>query len=298
MKNPIIRWLRKRPQGPTPPFKLDGIIEQKRQQLHAVDPETARRWQSLNVAMVPRFRSRVHLRKWAFAMSFAVIAALIALKVLWPTQDASLTYETGRGQHTSILLPDSTEVTLNHTSGLVISAMKPEQPRSIVLNGEAFFHVRRNGTPFSVSAHEALILVTGTEFNVRSRENRLEVGVLSGSVQVTVRRDGTDSTVVLTRGYLVSCMNGAFPGTPVPLSTSDFPAWIHGKFFFDRTSIASACREFASYFNVEIRIENPNLEGETITGTIDGRSIETSLSTIGRLTGSRFRTENHVYILY
>ena len=283
----------------TQPFSrpFDNAVEAGRRQYHAPDPETGVQWQQMRAQIESETPSGHTVRMPAAqgflkpAMAFAGLAAvLIVGGIVWLQRPATTTtYTTTRGQHTAVTLPDSTEVTLNHTSELVVQQWSRGRDRNVLLKGEAFFHVRRNGTPFTVFTDIGAVQVLGTEFNVRVRENRLEVGVLSGSVRVTVTSGGKDTSVVLAPGQIFSCTRGQFPDRPASLASSDFPGWIHGKLTFYRTDLLSVCKEFESPFDVTIGIDSSTLRHETMTGSVDGRSIEAALTTLTKLTGTRYR---------
>jgi ferric-dicitrate binding protein FerR (iron transport regulator) len=233
------------------------------------------------------------------ALAFALVAAvLIIVGVLRNNQTSVITYETARGQKSTILLLDSSEVMLNHTSELMVERLPHERDRQVTLKGEAYFRVRSGGTPFVVFTDIATVRVLGTEFNVRARDNHLEVAVVKGSVLVSTHNDGIDSSVVLAAGQIGACTRGAFPEAPGLIPISDFPGWMHGKFVFYRTSLLSACAELESQFDVAIRIEDPKLSDEKITGMIDGRDVQTALMTLASLTGTKFRHESGGYTIY
>ena len=310
--NPKFRsmhWLRQRigltysNDGPSP--AVEDLLESARQRSRLNDPETLSQWRRLETALEMKARADMNRqstprrRIFGPAPSFAVgVAVLIVAAVVWFQRPSTVTYETARGQHSMVTLPDSTVVTLNHTSELLVHSWSKGSARQVSLHGEALFNVRRNGTPFSVSTDVATIEVLGTEFNVRLRGERLEVGVLTGSVTVRVVGYGRDSSVVLAGGQIATCTRGDFPSLPEPLVVSGFPGWIHGKFMFHRADLVSVCRELEEQFGVAVSIENPRLRGETLTGVVDGRSVEAALSTLATLTGSKFRHATNGYTIY
>jgi ferric-dicitrate binding protein FerR (iron transport regulator) len=209
-----------------------------------------------------------------------------------------MTYETTRGQRSTVALTDSTEVLLNHTSELTVHHWRSAEARHVALKGEAFFRVRQTGTPFIISTDIATIRVLGTEFNVRVRDDRMEVAVIRGSVQVSALGERGDSAIVLVAGQIALCTRDGFPGALGPLPSAEYPGWVHGKFVFQRTSLVSACEEIESQFDVTITIDNPRLRAETITGIVDGRNAERALATLANLTGTKYRHENNSYILF
>lgn len=282
---------------------VDEILTTDMHRLRVADPETEQQWLQLQSSMDRGQRSKVPAASWRKfakpAIAFALVAVvLIVVGVLRKSQPSVLTYETARGQNSTIVLLDSTEVMLNHTSELMVERLPNEGTRRVTLNGEAFFRVRRIGTPFVVFTDVATVKVLGTEFNVRVRDNHLEVAVVKGSVLVSSHNDGVDSSVVLAAGQIGACTRGAFPETPGLIPISDYPGWIHGKFVFYRTSLLSVCMELESQFDVAVRIEDPRLSDEKITGVLDGRDVQTALVALVSLTGNKFRYESSGYTIY
>ncbi len=287
------------------PRAVDAILDRTFHEVCDIDPQTTARWRHLESAMhreqgIAEHRSWVAARRparVAVAIAAAAVAGIIML-VLWPRDTPPVTYQTGKGQVSTIILRDSSEVVLNHTSELIVERPSSGALRRVVLKGEALFRIHRDGMPFLVSTDIAAVLVTGTEFNVRVRGDRMEVGVLSGTVNVAARHGGKDSTVVLAPGQLTTCQAAEFPDAPAPLTLPGYPGWIHGTLTFYRTAMAGVCAEIESKFDVAIRIEDPRLRDESITGTLDAGSAEKAVSTLAKLTGSDYRHENSAYILY
>ena len=281
------------------------VLERIRRKLFDRDPETESQWKSLEYALERRESmvtspERVHrmrpLRFAVIASGFAITATIAFL--FWPRVHSPIIYETGKGQLSTITLSDSSEVTLNYASKLIVNNTSVGQPRHVILLGEAFFHVRKNGSPFILSTDIATVQVTGTEFGVRCRGGRLDVGVLTGAVNVSANRNGRDSTVHVVSGQFTQCGSAGFPGPPALLAQSGYPGWIHGKLLFDRADVAAVCAEIESRFNIMIEVRNPKLKAVTITGALDAQSVQTALSTLAQLTGASFKHENNAYILY
>lgn len=297
---------RRRDASSAPSPVLEELLDGQARRLQAAEPDTRRQWQYLNVALrrqpAPEKSRR---RAGAFgilnpALSYGGIITIVLIigAGVWLNRNSVMTYETGRGQQSSIVLSDSSEVTLNHTSTLIVETRPFNSTRRVSLKGEAFFHVRRNGSPFIVSTDAGTVQVLGTEFDVRIREDQLVVGVVSGSVRVTGQRSGRDSAVVLTAGQIATCSKHEFPGAPASLPFAGYPGWTRGKFLFYKTSLLAACKEIESQFDVQIRLESRGTAEETITGVVDGSSAGTAIAALSNLTGNKVRHENNVYILY
>jgi transmembrane sensor len=287
------------------PGSIDDTLATSARRLRAVDPHTHSEWQRLQRALAenedtdaaPVQTAERRILRPAIALAVA-LAVLVATSVLWLSRPSVNTYETAKGEHATVILPDSTQVILNHTSVLTVTRGLFEKTRHVNLKGEAYFDVRRNGTPFVVSTDLGTVTVLGTEFNVRDREGRMEVGVLRGSVRVTRSGNGADSGVVLTNDQIIACTKVSFAGKVVEIPSTDYPGWMHGKLVLYRSDLLSAVRELESELDIVIRIQEQRLGRETITGTIDVRNVGTALETFARLTGTHYRHENGAYILY
>ncbi len=284
--------------------EIAALLDLKAREIHEFDPDTAGRWQALQNALSAHpVMKRDHTPPVPFRplriilpVATVAIAAVIAM-ILWPHQPTERLYSTTKGQLTSIVLPDSSEVILNHTSRLTVDDRTFSRSREVSLVGEALFRVRKTGTPFTVNTGIARVRVVGTEFDVRIRNELLDVGVLTGKVNVSSRRDGRDSTVVVVGGERTTCARSGFPERPHG-SAVDVAGWVSGRLSFSHAELWYVCEEIESTLDITIRVDNPVLRGETLTGTIDARNPVTALTTLARLTGSRYRDEHGTFILY
>ena len=69
----------------------------------------------------------------------------------------------------TVLLPDQSTVRLNAGSFFTYDAATWDDARTVELHGEAFFDVKKNGVPFTVTTSNSRVQVLGTTFNVRAR---------------------------------------------------------------------------------------------------------------------------------
>jgi transmembrane sensor len=96
------------------------------------------------------------------------------------------------GSKTTIELPDSSVVILNSGSSLSYPDKFENGSRTVVLNGEAFFEVKKNKhRPFYVKTSDITIRVLGTKFNVKSYPDEIttETTLVSGKVEILRNSD-------------------------------------------------------------------------------------------------------------
>jgi ferric-dicitrate binding protein FerR (iron transport regulator) len=89
-------------------------------------------------------------------------------------------------------LPDDTKVTLNENTKITYPEKFNSEERAVELTGEAYFEVERNEEkPFVVRAHNAVVRVLGTSFNVRAIEEETEISVTveEGKVRLSDEED-------------------------------------------------------------------------------------------------------------
>ena len=308
----ITRWFTRSDRNgrrPAPPSddSMERALSGHIAGISAQNPDTAGQWnllrarigQSSRAASAARSDGPGYRLKPAIAFALGAMAVIVLVGLFWFQPTPSLMYQTGVGERSTILLADSSEVTLNHNSALVVLHRDVNGDRRTTLTGEAFFKVRKTGAPFIVETDFGSVQVLGTEFNVRVRHDVMEVAVVRGKVRVTTSPQDNDSTVVLHAGQITSFPKGGLPGAPEEFPfTADYPGWMNSKFLFHRMNLAAACRQIAEEFGVPISVSNSRLSNETITGVVDGRSVEAAVKTLCVLSGASYRYENSNYTLY
>lgn len=241
------------------------------------------------------------VRAWAgAAAAAAVIAAVSLYVVLMPSSPDS--YRTAVGQRLDVVLPDSSEVTLNTDSKLRIDYSSAAR-RVALTRGEALFSVERDlDRPFIVTAAGGEVRALGTAFNVRIGEGSASVAVVSGRVAVTVPIENTDgSEVLLTE---LSQGNDAVfgPGRGIVKSDSAdidrITAWLEGKFIFRNTPLDEVVAEINRYVRYDISLADPALSELRITGVFPTDRIPDLLFNLQKAAPVRVkRTDSGAFVI-
>jgi len=214
------------------------------------------------------------------------------------SKSSSDTIVTGRGEQKEVVLDGGSRITLNHTSKLIMEKLQSERARRVSLEGEAYFSVQPGGAPFIVSTDYGVVRVVGTEFNLRARGGALEVAVIRGVVDVSAVKDGKDSTLLLSQHQMALVPLNDFPRRTGDIPSPDYPGWMHGKLFLDRTSFLAACREIEMRFDVSIKIDNQLVRSDIITGILNARTAESAVAALCELTGRRFKRDGQEFHVY
>lgn len=129
------------------------------------------------------------------ALGAAVMTVLLIVG-LWVV-NRPITIEVAAGEQRVVHLDDGSVVELNSDTRLRVSgSLRNSLPgrdgtRRVELDGEAYFRVAAEERPFVIETADALVRVTGTEFNVRARtddqKTSTRVTLVTGSVEVMPR---------------------------------------------------------------------------------------------------------------
>jgi ferric-dicitrate binding protein FerR (iron transport regulator) len=188
----------------------------------------------------------------------------------------------------TVALPDGSQVILNAASVIKYNKRSWNKVRSVQLDGEAFFRVKK-GCRFEVVTSNGVVWVLGTTFNVFARDNRLQVYCETGKVAVAA-----NDTVLLTPGMKAQTTTG--------LSLITYNAgthestWQQGDFWFSNAPLKDVIAEMGRQFDVDIRYNN--LGDRYYTGYFNRRSLNEALRTVFYPMQLTFKIDNKVvYII-
>jgi len=245
----------------------------------------------------PRPRSKESsLRKMVWTGSLAALITVTA--VLWlfgplesglqgSSDQAPKTFETQKGQRTSLRLPDGSQVRLNVDSRLTVPPTFEEEKRVVRLEGEAFFSVKADSArPFVVRSGKTVTRVLGTAFNVGAypKEDEIKVAVAEGRVHLRTekppeqkpgvspsgdgaprgaREDREDEEpiiqkredVVLTKNQVSLISRSGDQTTWREEDLSEHLAWIDGKLAFEDAPFEEVTRKLERWYGLEITLQ-------------------------------------------
>jgi len=219
------------------------------------------------VAIVPLWKRSLRVAAILLPLMVVTSAGLIYFK-------GKTQINTPMGQQVTVLLPDSSSVTLNADSHLKFNSSTWFLFRSVELSGEALFRVKK-GKTFSVEAAGTTTQVLGTVFNVFSRNSEVRVNCFEGRVRVTSNKSKT--SVILEHGHTTK-LSKAELTPPTKFSNENAASWTNGEFQFIDEPIGKVFEELARQFAVQIVI-NTN-SNRLYTGYFNNQNLEEALNLV------------------
>lgn len=200
---------------------------------------------------IERIRKIIPNRTWAVAAAAAVAALLAVSGWYFNYKDINrqtiLAVEAGESFQ-QFTLPDGSELYLNAASKVQFP-QNFKKNRQITLEGEGFFKVKKGlKSPFSLSFAGHNLLVTGTEFSVKSYQgdSLSLVHVKEGSVNVFSQKD----TLSLTLGELALISNDSGTQEELSLDFDNQNSWLKGELWFEEEALEDVFHTFERAYGV------------------------------------------------
>lgn len=253
----------------------------------------------------PRRARRVRLTL-ALAMS-AIIAATTAWLVWAPADKSGETqaavqlvaapssyrqfFETAVGEHSTVMLPDGSELTLN-TNSRVRAEFSGSMRTLNLEQGEVYVKVAHDeAKPFVVRARDRIVRAIGTAFNVEIKQDqRVEIIVSEGKVMIGVADADANS---FEPAWLESMDTSLVAGQRATLGESaprieDIDAeeidvklsWREGNIVFRGEPLADALDEIGRYTRVEFVIRDEELKSIRVAGLFRAGDVDGLLATL------------------
>jgi len=178
--------------------------------------------------------------KWAYAVAASVVMLIGYLFLI----NQNTNYETGYGKQLAITLPGQSEVILNADSSLEYNQKDWETERTLVLEGEAYFKVKKGAT-FTVQTDQGSVTVLGTQFTVNAVNSIFEAVCFEGKVRV----EKNGQSEVITKGKAVRFIDGKFESWSL---NTDAPSWLQEESSFTNAPLNQVIMALEKQFDIQI----------------------------------------------
>jgi transmembrane sensor len=206
-------------------------------------------------------------------------------EVLQPV--ALVSEQTSRGVKSIIELPDGTRVHLNSQSSISYAPNFPGNVREVVLTGEAYFDVTHNpDKPFIVRTSGTATQVLGTSFNVKSTNEKIEVTLVNGRVNVTIG----DQSSLLEPNQQAVISTSANTIAKKNVDVSKYIGWKDNILYLEGVKLKDAVTTLEQWYNVDINIASPAIKNCVITAKYQNESLENVLNSIEFLLNAKIES--------
>ncbi len=243
---------------------------------HLSAKELAQDHQRLKAAMqsAPSVKSfsHSHFRHWYSVAAVFIGLLTLAFAYSYVLQSPEIVeHTTAYGETKTVVLPDSSVVTLNANSSVKFPAQWKE--RKVWLQGEAFFEVKEliasdkaGKVKFRVHTDDVTVEVLGTEFNVQQRRGKTAVVLNEGKVKLTANTQAGTGIEMLPGDYAAfSGEQQAFERKQV--QAEDYLAWKQNRLIFKNASLEEIATLLEDNYNLKMRFNNPEAANLRYTGT-------------------------------
>ena len=170
--------------------------------------------------------------------------------------------QVAKGELSEHLLPDGSKVFLNADSHLSYAPYWWSFNRTVYLEGEAFFEVKK-GKKFKVQTDLGRIEVLGTQFNVYTREREFQVYCTEGKVAVS--SPNKQKIVLQAEDYAVLESN-QLSKLKAKEQEKAILSWRTGQFIYNTTPLKKVFQDFERYYDVKIQLKIKNINSLYYTG--------------------------------
>ena len=210
--------------------------------------------------------------KWQNLLKYAAVFAVIITSAtyLFFTNSNTTTIQTAYGEHKLIDLPDGSSVWLNASSTLSYSK---DSPRTIYLDGEAFFEVAKNKEiPFTVDTPDHLrVKALGTSFNVKTyKQNTFTETVLfTGKVEVSSDKHFKERILMLPNDKITFFKKDKRIVKSKSAFLESIIGWKTGKIQFRDKPFKDIASDLGIQYNIIINFKNEELSNSKFTGSFE-----------------------------
>ncbi len=247
-----------------------------------------------NILEEQRSRKEKVVKKHPWYWVAAIIVAVLA--VGWAYQffftQRFITQQTAFGETKRIKLADGTAITLNANSTLRYPS-DYQQNREVWLQGEAFFEVmpvsRSNATSpskerikFTVHTERLLVEVTGTSFNINDRQDKTQVVLNTGKIQLKAQAlpQNQPDIVEMEPGDMVEVLAGDGKILKKVVNPEVYSSWKDYKLVCYDTPLKVIAQVIQNNYGKQVVFKDPDLSAMVVTGTLPTNHLDLLLEVL------------------
>ncbi|WP_370408762.1 FecR family protein [Tenacibaculum dicentrarchi] len=198
----------------------------------------------------------------------AIIVLSTSFFTYFITQSKEIYIATTYGEQKEVTLSDGSVVWLNASSKI---SYKENSPRTIRLEGEAFFEVAKDKKhPFTVETSDNVIVkALGTSFNIKSynENDYYETVLFTGKVAVNIADSEKDNIIMSPNDKIRILKENKQVLKSVIKNKMNTISWREGKIQFKNKTFKEIATDFKNQYNLKFHFENEKVSNIKFTGT-------------------------------
>ncbi len=187
------------------------------------------------------------------------------------------------GQKSTIILPDSTVITLNSGSRIIYPERFTSEYRDVELKGEAFFEVSEDKQqPFRVKSGDIYTLALGTSFNVKAFENEpnISVSLNSGKVKISGVHNQLEETIILNPGEKIVYNSKLQEAEKLEFDRELELSWKDGILIFKQTNMNDFIHIIERWYGVNVELSGNSEDECKISGRFENETLKVVLESL------------------
>ncbi len=218
-----------------------------------------------------------------FLLTFTFVA-----KINWLTPEVDppiqfISKQNPLGQKSTMLLPDSTVVTLNAGSQITYPERFNKLYREVELKGEAYFEVSENKQqPFRVKSGDIYTIALGTSFNIRAYESDSKISVFlnTGKVEITGVLNQLKEVYVLNPGEKVVYNPVLQEAEKLEFDRELELSWKNGILIFKQTNLKDFIHTIERWYGVNVELSGNSDDECRINGRFENETLKNVLESL------------------
>ncbi len=221
-----------------------------------------------------------------------------------PAGQQYATYQCPYGERKMFTLADSTMVLLNSRTHLYVPVNFPHSSREVILDGEAFFGVRKPGNKeFVITTDKLRARTKGGFCRIRSLESQSGATfyLLNGaaSVQKSYHSNTDNQPEQLQSGEMILANKDIDLMEKETFPPAEQQDCLDGKLVFNNTPVSTAFKKIEDWFGVQMELRGKNTPSQGISGVFHTGSLQNMLSLLSDSIGFTYRiTRDKVVIRF
>ena len=206
------------------------------------------------------------------------------------------------GEIKTILLPDSSAITLNAHSSIRFSTTWSKQAaREVWLEGEAFFAVKHTNDQgayehFLVHGNNFTVEVLGTRFNIRQRRGVAEIVLQTGSIRLQLYNP-VHTSILMKPGEQVTYQPETNRLERKVTQPQDYLAWKENKLVLNNPTLEEITHYLEDNYGKKIVIADASIKNKKIEGPILLNNLDDALFIITTVLNTRIQKKDNTIII-